>query len=70
MGRLEARRQDPSTCRIRDINPDISGVTSNNLREWNRKAWRDRLGPMLKELPDFDIVCKEWTETFRRLAEG
>ena len=57
-------------CRIRDIDPDLSGITSNKLREWNRKAWRDRLGPMLKELPDFDIVWKEWTETFRRLTGG
>ena len=57
-------------CRIRDIEPDLSGITSNNLREWNKKAWRDRLGPMMKELPDFDIVWKEWTETFRRLAGG
>lgn len=55
-------------CRIREIKPDISGITSDNLREWNRNVWRDRLGPMLKELPDFELVWKEWTETFRRIA--
>ena len=55
-------------CRIRDINPDLSGVTSDNLREWNSNAWQSRLGPMLKELPDFELVWKEWIETFRRIA--
>lgn len=55
-------------CRIREIKPDISGITSDNLREWNGNVWRDRLGPMLKELPDFELVWKEWTETFRRIA--
>jgi hypothetical protein len=52
-------------CRVRDIKPDVSGLTSAKLKEWNRNAWRDRLGPMLKELPDFELVWKEWTETFR-----
>jgi predicted nucleotidyltransferase component of viral defense system len=55
-------------CRIRDIKPDISGLTSANLKEWNKNAWRDRLGPMLKDLPDFDQVWKEWTETFHKIA--
>ena len=55
-------------CSIRDIKPDLSGLTSANLREWNRNAWRDRLGPMLKDLPEFDLVWKEWTETFREIA--
>lgn len=54
-------------CRVRDVEPDLKGLTSEKLRELNRNAWRDRLGPMLNELPDFDIVWKEWTNTFRRL---
>lgn len=57
-------------CRIRDIKPNLSGLTSANLREWNRNAWRDRLGPMLKDVPDFDLVWKEWTEAFRKLTGG
>jgi len=57
-------------CRVRDIKPNLSGLTSANLREWNRNAWRDRLGPMLKDVPDFDLVWKEWTEAFRRLTGG
>jgi hypothetical protein len=56
------------TCRVRGITPDIAGLTSANLNEWNKNAWRDRLGPMLRELPDFDLAWKEWTETFRRIA--
>lgn len=55
-------------CRIRDISPDIKGLTSNRLKEWNKKAWKDRLGPMLKEVPDFDLVWKEWTETFHKMT--
>lgn len=55
-------------CRIRDISPDIKGLTSNKLKEWNKKVWKDRLGPMLKEVPDFDLVWKEWIETFRKMT--
>ena len=55
-------------CHVRDIKPDLEGLTSANLRELNRNAWQDRLGPMLKELPDFGVVWKEWTETFRKIT--
>lgn len=55
-------------CRVRKIKPDIEGLTSKRLREWNENVWRDRLGPMLNELPEFDIVWKEWTETFQRIT--
>lgn len=55
-------------CRIRDVKPEVSGLTSDKLREWNENVWRDRLGPMLNELPDFDLVWKEWTETFQRIT--
>jgi len=51
-------------CSARNIKPDISGLTSAVLREWNRNAWRDRLEPMLKDLPDFNNVWKEWGDTF------
>lgn len=54
-------------CYIRDIEPDIKGLISENLWEWNKEAWKSRLGPMLKELPDFDGVWKEWVETFEGL---
>jgi hypothetical protein len=55
-------------CRVRDIKPDIKGLTSDNLKTLNKKVWKDRLGPMLKELPDFDLVWKDWTETFNKMT--
>ena len=55
-------------CRVRDIKPEIKGLTSDNLKTLNKKAWKDRLGPMLKELPDFDIVWRDWTETFNKMT--
>ena len=55
-------------CSVRDIKPDLAGLISTNLREWNKKAWQDRLGPMLNDVPDFDSVWQEWIETFRKLA--
>lgn len=55
-------------CRVRKIQPDIAGLTSDNLREWNKKVWRDRMGPMLQYLPEFDVVWKEWVETFRIIS--
>lgn len=56
-------------CRVRAVRPDIKGLTSDTLREWNENAWRDRLGPMLQNLPDFDNVWKEWVQTFNGLVE-
>lgn len=55
-------------CRVRGIAPDIAGLTSANLKEWNKNAWRDRLGPMLNDLPDFDLAWKEWTDTFHKIT--
>jgi uncharacterized protein len=55
-------------CRVRGVQPDIAGLTSDLLREWNENTWRDRLGPMLKDLPEFDHVWKEWVMTFQGLA--
>ncbi|MBM4146979.1 MAG: nucleotidyl transferase AbiEii/AbiGii toxin family protein [Nitrospira sp.] len=55
-------------CHIRNIKPDIKELTSNHLKTLNMKVWKDLLGPMLKELPDFDLVWKDWAETFRKLA--
>ena len=56
-------------CRVRGVQPDITGLTSDTLREWNENAWRDRLGPMLKDVPDFDRVWKDWVKTFHGLVE-
>ncbi len=55
-------------CRVRDVKPELSGLKSDKLREWNNNVWQDRLGPMLKDLPDFNLVWKEWTETLKRIT--
>lgn len=55
-------------CRVRDIKPDIANLTSDLLREWNEKAWLDRLGPMLKDVPDFNRVWNQWVQTFHDLV--
>lgn len=55
-------------CRVRGIEPDLGGLVSENLRAWNRDVWIDRLGPMLKELPDFDRLWQEWVEAFQKLT--
>jgi len=54
-------------CHIRDVQPDIARLTSNMLREWNENAWLSRLGPMLKEVPEFDRLWAEWVTTFHEL---
>jgi predicted nucleotidyltransferase component of viral defense system len=56
-------------CRVRAVHPNITSLTSDTLREWNEHAWLDRLGPMLKNVPDFDRVWKEWVKTFRTLQK-
>ncbi|MBU0768740.1 MAG: nucleotidyl transferase AbiEii/AbiGii toxin family protein, partial [Proteobacteria bacterium] len=56
-------------CRIRDVQPDITSLTSDMLREWNENAWLNRLEPMLKDVPDFDRLWKEWVKTFHKLIE-
>jgi hypothetical protein len=52
------------------VQPDITGLTSDTLREWNENAWRDRLAPMLQDVPDFDRVWKEWVKTFHGLVKN
>jgi predicted nucleotidyltransferase component of viral defense system len=54
-------------CRVRQIAPDPKGLSSENLKEWNRKAWSNSLGPMLKTLPDYDQVWREWVTACRRI---
>ena len=47
-------------CEARQISPDKGKLLSNDLREWNRAAWRNQLTPMLKSPPDDDVVWTEW----------
>jgi len=57
-------------CRVRNVQPDIAGLTSDTLRAWNENAWRDRLAPMLQDVPDFGRVWKEWVKTFHGLVKN
>jgi hypothetical protein len=50
--------------------PDIYGLTSDTLREWNENAWTDRLGPMLQKLPDFYSTWNEWVKIFNGLIDN
>jgi hypothetical protein len=54
-------------CQIRRIDPDISGLISENLREWNKGAWENILKPLMKTVPEFDMVWREWTTIFHEL---
>ena len=54
-------------CQARRIQPDREGLTSESLKEWNRTAWSNLLGPMLKTLPDYDEVWQEWVAVCRRI---
>jgi len=56
-------------CRIRGLQPNTAGLISDALREWNENAWRNQLGPMLRDVPDFYRVWKQWVKTFRELLE-
>jgi predicted nucleotidyltransferase component of viral defense system len=47
-------------CRARQIEPDVAGLVSENLKEWNKGAWENILRPLMKTVPDFHEVWKEW----------
>lgn len=54
-------------CQVREIEPDLTGLTSENLKEWNRNAWVTQMKPLMKEVPDFEEVWQEWVAVFHRL---
>jgi hypothetical protein len=35
-------------------------LVSENLKEWNKGAWENILRPLMKTVPDFNEVWKEW----------
>lgn len=47
-------------CRVRRLDPDIAGITSENLRDWNKDVWENLLGSMMKRVPEFDKVWRNW----------
>lgn len=54
-------------CKVRQIQPDVSGLISENLREWNKDAWENILGPLMKTVPDFNEVWRELVATFKNI---
>jgi predicted nucleotidyltransferase component of viral defense system len=63
--RSEIRELFVKKCQARQIEPDLQGLISKNLKEWNRGVWNNLLGPMLKTVPAYDDVWSEWTRVFR-----
>ena len=57
-------------CEVRKIEPDFSGLTSDNLKEWNTGAWENQMKPLMKSIPDFHQVWEEWVSGCRSLFEG
>jgi hypothetical protein len=54
-------------CEVRRIEPDSKGLISENLKEWNKNAWGNQLGPLMKNIPDLDKVWYEWVVKAREL---
>jgi hypothetical protein len=65
--REELKKLFVEKCLVRRVQPDREGLISENLKEWNRKAWGNLLGPMLKTLPDYDEVWGEWIAVCRKI---
>ncbi len=57
-------------CQVRKIEPDLSGLTSDHLREWNTDAWENQMKPLMKNVPDFHQVWEEWVNCCRSLFNG
>lgn len=62
---VELRMLFIEKCRARQIEPDVASLVSEDLKAWNREAWGNQLGPMMKSLPDLDKVWGEWVATAR-----
>ena len=46
-------------CRARQIQPEVAGLVSENLKERNKGAWENILGPLMKTVPNFNDVWSE-----------
>jgi hypothetical protein len=56
-------------CQVRKIEPDVSGLTSENLKEWNKEAWGNQMKPLMKSVLDFHQVWEEWVNCCRSLLD-
>ena len=54
-------------CKARQIQPDVNGLISENLKEWNKDAWENILGALMKTVPDFNEVWEEWILKFKKI---
>jgi len=54
-------------CQVRQVKPDIREIASENLKEWNKDAWKNQLRPLIKDVPDFEKVWKDWSQICRQL---
>lgn len=53
-------------CAVRQIEPDVDELISENLKVRNKSPWGDILEPLMKTVPDFDEVWKEWVVTLQK----
>jgi hypothetical protein len=44
----------------------LEGIRFDQI-EWNKGAWGNQLGPLMKNVPDFEEVWQEWIATFHRI---
>lgn len=56
----ELRSLFDKKCQVRKIEPNLGDLASENLKEWNRTAWENQLRPLIKDVPDFEKVWREW----------
>jgi predicted nucleotidyltransferase component of viral defense system len=47
-------------CRARKIEPDTTLLVSETLKSTNERAWESQLEMLMREVPDFEEVWKDW----------
>jgi len=57
-------------CEVRRIEPDLSRLTSENLKEWNKDAWENQMKPLMKSVPDFEQVWQAWVDCCQRIFKA
>lgn len=57
-------------CQVRKIEPHLSGLSSENLKEWNKDAWENQMKPLIKSVPDFEQVWRAWIDNCQKLSEA
>jgi predicted nucleotidyltransferase component of viral defense system len=66
-GAEELRNLFDKKCQLRQIKPEIKEIASENLKEWNKDAWEDQLRPLMKDVPDFGKVWRDWSHVCQQL---